>query len=221
MARRSVASLRSLLCALVLVAGAGEALAQVPAKPPMPPPRPPPLRYLPSTHDAAATSRLDCADCSGDQAPTLVLDRDGVTVRVSARPTATPDGAQASGKATVNVTIQTRQPSEISAGQDYITLRNKDDNRDYLLSPSDYKMGIFNLEDMPETPEPQTVWIDHASGPPPSDDWPTGSNITENSLDFMISADVLSGSFSVQLPEILINGKGYTLPPIEFDPQQP
>lgn len=188
----------------------------------MPPSRPP-FRFVPIP---LATPEADggyvrCADCAGDVAPVYVLRRDDVTFNISARPTAIGAGGKADGKTAITVTIQTPKPSDIDAGEDFITLRNKDDNREFLLAPSDYKLGIYNLEAMEPRAASQSHWIDlgHAAVPRP-DEWPAAHDVTESSLDFYVGADLLSGSFSVQLPKIMVNGKPYDIPPIQFDPEK-
>ena len=210
---------------LCLAAFGGEAFAQAPgvstlSGPPLPPPRPP-FRFVPSLVAVPETdgAYVRCPDCAGDVAPVYVLRRDGVTFNVSARPTAKGDGATAAGKTAITVTIQTAKPSDIDAQEDFITLRHKDDNREFLLAPSDYKLGIYNLQDMEPRAASQTHWVDHGQAVPRPDEWPAAQDVTESSLDFYIGADLLSGSFSVQLPKIAVNGKLYDIPPIQFDPQ--
>lgn len=193
---------------LCLLALGGEAVAQAPDNPPMPPPRPP-FRFVPLLPEgpAAQAGHVRCPDCAGDAAPVYVLQRDGVTFNVSARPTVKGDGTKAAGKTEITVTIQTAKPSDIDAEQDFITLRQQGDNREFLLAPSDYKLGIYNLQDMEPRPASQSHWVDLGGAVPRPAELPAAHDVTESSLDFYVGADLLSGSFSVQLPKIAVNGK--------------
>ncbi len=221
MSRRFVVTIAS-ACLLALgVTLGGDAFAQAPDSPPPPPPPRPPFRFVPLPPETPEThgGYVRCPDCAGDVAPTYVLQRDDVTFNISARPTARVDGVAAAGRTAITVTIQTATPSEIDAEQDFITLRDKDENREFLLAPADYKLGIYNLEQSEPRPASQSQWVDIASTASPPDEWPAARDVTESSLDFYVGADLLSGSFTVQLPKIMVNGKPFDLPPIQFDPQ--